>query len=41
MENILSTPELKTRIIDLEYKHFSPKALQNTSYLQCYKMLQS
>ncbi|BAC13247.1 hypothetical conserved protein [Oceanobacillus iheyensis HTE831] len=31
MENILSTPELKTRIIDLEYKHFSPKALQNTS----------
>lgn len=31
MENILSTPEFKTRIIDLEYKHFSPGALQKTS----------
>ncbi|WP_272031313.1 DUF6792 domain-containing protein [Oceanobacillus kimchii] len=27
--NLFNTPEIKTRIIDLEYKHFSPKALQN------------
>lgn len=31
MENILSTPEFKARIIDLEYKHFSPVALKDTS----------
>ncbi|MFS0752095.1 hypothetical protein [Oceanobacillus sp. 1P07AA] len=31
MENIISSPEFKTRIIDLEYNHFSPKAFKGTS----------